>query len=199
VRKQVTTCLSHDGGFTFIELLLTSTLVVIVLGSVYLIYTAGHTTSKVGLTKADLQQNARIALDQMTREIRMAGYESPNLSNKACASKTATCVLPAQDASHIHVRGDIDGDNTTEEVEYELRNCVSGICELARRERDWNSTTSDWGAWSAYQLIAENVWGMTFTYLPSGNPKSVRVRVEVRNPAIGLAFTAVSDIRLRNL
>ncbi len=97
--------------------------------------------------------------------------------------------------------GDMDGDDTTEEVEYELQNCVNGICNLVRRERDWNSGASTWAAWSAYEVIASNVEGLTFTYLPALNPTRVRAQVDLRETAgvQTVTFTVVSDIQLRNL
>ncbi|MGH7371039.1 MAG: PilW family protein, partial [Candidatus Methylomirabilales bacterium] len=155
-----------------------------------------------GVDRAEIQQNARVALQSMTREIRMAGYESPGLANPACPSpKAAACVLPTQLASKIGLRGDVDGDGMTEEVEYELQNCVNQICNLVRRERDWNDATSTWGAWSAYETIAGNIEGLTVTYLPALTPSRLRVQVNVREPNAGpdVAYMVVSDMVLRNL
>lgn len=179
-----------------------SVLVVIIFIPLYTMFLAGHRTFNTGVDRAEIQQNARVALQSMSREIRMAGYESPGLANPACPSpKAAACVLPTQQAARIGLRADVDGDNTTEEVEYELRNCVNLICELARRERDWDNATSTWGAWSAYESIAGNIEGLTFTYLPALTPSRVRVRVNVRetNTAPDVAYMVVSDMVLRNL
>jgi len=179
-----------------------SVLVVIIFIPLYTMFLAGNRTFNTGVDRAEIQQNARVALQSMSREIRMAGYESPGLANPACPSpKAAACVLPTQQAARIGLRADVDGDNATEEVEYELRNCVNLICELARRERDWDDATSTWGAWSAYESIAGNVEGLTFTYLPALTPSRVRVRVNVRetNTAPDVAYMVVSDMVLRNL
>ncbi|MGH7387143.1 MAG: PilW family protein [Candidatus Methylomirabilales bacterium] len=191
-----------EQGFTVAEVLMASVLVVIIFIPLYGLFMAGHRTFNTGVGRAEIQQNARVALQMMTREIRMAGYEFPGLPNPACPSpKAAACVLPTRLASKIGFRADVDGDDTTEWVEYELRNCVNQICELARRERDWDSATSTWGAWSAYEAIAGNVEGLTFTYLPALNPTRVRVQVNVREPNAGpdVAYMVVSDMVLRNL
>jgi hypothetical protein len=132
----------------------------------------------------------------------MAGYESPGLVNPACPTpKTAPCALPTQQAAKIGLRADVDGDDTTEEVEYELQNCVNQICDLVRRERDWDSATSNWSAWSAYEVIAGNVEGLTFTYLPAINPTRVRLQVDARDLDTGpdVAFMVLSEMELRNL
>jgi len=202
VREQVSTQWRGEQGFTVAEVLMASVLVVIIFIPVYGLFMAGHRTFNTGVDRAEIQQNARVALQSMSREIRMAGYESPGLANPACPSpKAAACVLPTQQASRIGLRADVDVDGTTEEVEYELQNCVNLICTLVRRERDWNSGTSTWGAWSAYEAIAGNVEGLTFTYLPALTPSRVRVQVNVREPNAGpdVAYMVVSDMVLRNL
>ena len=179
-----------------------SVLVVIIFIPLYGLFMAGHRTFNTGVDRAEIQQNARVALQSMTREIRMAGYEFPGLLNPACPSpKAAACVLPTRLASKIGLIADVDGDGTTEEVEYELRNCVNQICTLVRRERNWDGATSTWGAWSAYETIAGNIEGLTFTYLPALTPSRVRVQVNVREPNTGpdVAYMVVSDMVLRNL
>jgi len=208
VREQVSTQWRGEQGFTVAEVLMASVLVVIIFIPVYGLFMAGHRTFNTGVDRAEIQQNARVALQSMSREIRMAGYESPGLANPACPSpKAAACVLPTRLASKIGLRADVDGmddvdgPDRTEEVEYELRNCVNLICELARRERDWDDATSTWGAWSAYETIAGNIEGLTFTYLPALTPSRVRVQVNVREPNAGpdVGYMVVSDMVLRNL
>jgi len=189
-------------GFTLAEALVASTMMAIVLVPLYTMFTTSYATYDKGVDRAEIQQDARVALQWMTREIRMAGYESPDLANPACAApKAATCILPTRQAAKVGLRADVDGDNTTEEVEYELRNCVGAICDLVRRERDWDGAAASWGAWSAYEIVAGNVEGLTFTYLPAANPTRVRVQVNLRELDTGpdVAFMVVSDIRLRNL
>jgi hypothetical protein len=207
VREQVSIRWRGEQGFTVAEVLMASVLVVIIFIPLYTLFMAGNRTFNTGVDRAEIQQNARVALQTMSQEIRMAGYEFPGLDNPpvsapACPSpKAAACVLPTRLASKIGLRADVDGNGTTEEVEYELRNCVNLICELARRERNWDSATSTWGAWSAYETVAGNIEGLTFTYLPALNPSRVRVQVNVREPnsAPDVAYMVVSDMVLRNL
>jgi hypothetical protein len=202
VSKQVGTRWRSEQGFTVAEVLLASVLVIIILIPLYGLFMTGHTTFNRGVDRAEIQQNARVALQWMTQEIRMAGYEFPGLANPACPSpKAAACVLPTQLASRIGLRGDVDGDGVTEWVEYELQNCVNLICQLVRRERDWDSATATWGAWSAFETIAGNIEGLTFMYLPALAPSRVRVQVNVREPNAGpdVAYMVVSDMVLRNL
>jgi hypothetical protein len=59
---------------TLLELLISATLFSLAMGGVYLLYTAMQETLSRGDMKTELQQNARIAIDRLVRELRMAGY-----------------------------------------------------------------------------------------------------------------------------
>jgi hypothetical protein len=61
-------------GFTLMEVLVTGTLFAFVTAGVYLLYTTMQETLDRGQVKTDLQQNARIGLDRLVQELRMAGY-----------------------------------------------------------------------------------------------------------------------------
>ncbi len=63
-------------GFSSIEVLVTSALFSLVIAGVYLLYTTMQETLDRGQVKSDLQQNARIGLDRLVRELRMAGYST---------------------------------------------------------------------------------------------------------------------------
>jgi len=63
-------------GFTILELILAGALGVVVLGGAYVVYDAGWSTVGRSERKADLQQNARAALDMLVWQIRHAGYQN---------------------------------------------------------------------------------------------------------------------------
>jgi prepilin-type N-terminal cleavage/methylation domain-containing protein len=67
-------------GFTLLELLISCTIFVIILLALYLVYDTGQVMAVRGETQTVIQQNARVAMETMAREIRMAGYGVPNLS-----------------------------------------------------------------------------------------------------------------------
>lgn len=201
-KEKHATRFGSEEGLTLVEILVGATLAVMIILPLFTMYSASQATYDTGMDRVDIQQNARVALYRMSREIRMAGYESPDLANPACPRpKAATCIVPVQLVSSISIRGDFDGDGITEEVEYDLQNCVNEICDLARREREWDNTASTWGAWFPYEIVANNLEGLTFSYLPAIDPTTVRIQVDVRdtNSRPNVAFTVVSDIQLRNL
>ncbi|NWG03866.1 MAG: prepilin-type N-terminal cleavage/methylation domain-containing protein [Syntrophaceae bacterium] len=61
-------------GLTLIELLIALVLSSILIAALYQIFIRQHKTYSVQDQVAEIQQHIRVAVDQMTREIRMAGY-----------------------------------------------------------------------------------------------------------------------------
>ena len=72
---------AHDRrGFTLVEILISATIMAIVLLAIYLVQDASQLTAVRGQTQTNIQQNARVAVEEMAREIRMAGYGVPNVN-----------------------------------------------------------------------------------------------------------------------
>jgi len=61
-------------GFTLIEILVTTALLGIVMMAIYSLYLTTQKTASTQDEVVELQQNLRIAMDQMVRDIRMAGF-----------------------------------------------------------------------------------------------------------------------------
>ncbi len=80
---------------TLLETLITTALFSLVIVGVYLLYTTMQSTLSRGELKTDLQQNARVGLDRMVQEIRMAGYSAgaaiPS-AEPALRGATRTCL-----------------------------------------------------------------------------------------------------------
>lgn len=70
--------LRKNSGFTLIELLIVLVLSSILLAGSYRTFIAQQKVYTVQDQVADTQQNVRVAIDKMTREIRMAGYGNIN-------------------------------------------------------------------------------------------------------------------------
>lgn len=65
------------GGFTLLEVLIAAVISTIVLLGLYQMYNANRTTYAKGEVKISIQQNARAAVELISRELRMVGYD-PN-------------------------------------------------------------------------------------------------------------------------
>jgi prepilin-type N-terminal cleavage/methylation domain-containing protein len=160
---------SSERGFSLIELLITTLVMTIVLGSVLYLSNQSLARQDFESERLSVQQNANEALDQMYRDIRMVGYPQSRLfanslgwsysnSNKVASGFTTI------NSSNVVFQGDIDNDGVVEVVEYRLNGT-----SLERSEVEKNSDGTVPSA--IYQLLAPNVTALSFTYyrLNSGN------------------------------
>lgn len=81
-------------GFTLIELLLVVAMLGLVMGAVFSLYRTQRNSAYSQVEVADVQQNLRIALDTISRDIRNAGILLPAGTNQAFASPTGTPPFP---------------------------------------------------------------------------------------------------------
>ena len=191
---------NRQAGFSLVELLITALILTVVLFAIYLMYETNMTTATWGNKKAELQQNARVALDMMEREIRMTGYDPSNTGATAIQSNP----LVSTDLIFI---ADVDGNNVTEKVQYTYNATPQTI---TRSVWQWNGTGWD-SVTATPEVVADGVSSLTLTYCYGDNtcptnpqPASVR-RITIAITASGKAgsktetFTFASDARLRNL
>ncbi|MGH7412159.1 MAG: PilW family protein, partial [Candidatus Methylomirabilis sp.] len=138
----------------------------VVLLALYLLYDLNQVTFVKGEQQADLQQNARIAVDRIVRELRLAGSErqAPPVIPASCAT-----AIQAAEATRINFIANIDADDPTERVEYTYDN-ASNPPRINRAQ--WTSAAGpgcNWTAPSGAQPFAERVTAVTFTYYDANN------------------------------
>lgn len=148
-------------GFTLVETLIAAALFSVVITGVYVLYTTMQSTLSRGELKSGLQQNARVGLDRMIQEIRMAGYDPSGaiplvtlLPKAAIRAASSTCLSfvsynPSPPVKSAQITYDLSG--TT----------------LRRREDPWDGTNAFSGG--SAQDQAEPVNALTFTYYDSNN------------------------------
>ena len=69
---------SRQQGFSLIELVIGMAIFLLVLLAIYQLFDTGSATYRSGQRKVDVQQNARVALDEIVRQLRVAGYYPEN-------------------------------------------------------------------------------------------------------------------------
>ncbi|MBE0569135.1 MAG: PilW family protein [Deltaproteobacteria bacterium] len=72
---------SAEAGFTLIEVLMALAIMTIAMTAVFATFLSQQQSFTVQSRVAEMQQNLRIAVDSMTRDIRMAGYGMPLTTN----------------------------------------------------------------------------------------------------------------------
>ncbi|MBI4639421.1 MAG: prepilin-type N-terminal cleavage/methylation domain-containing protein, partial [Candidatus Tectomicrobia bacterium] len=95
-------------GLTLIELMVALTISAILLVSIFSLFMSQQSAYRLQDQIAAMDQNARIGMEVMLREIRLAGYPTGG-------------VLTAE-ANQFSFQGDMDGDGTAETITYALDN-----------------------------------------------------------------------------
>ena len=88
-------------GVTLIELLIALVLSSILIAALYRLFISQQKTYTIQDQVADMQQNIRVAIDQMTREIRMAGYGGDILAVFGTINGFTNIITPANNSITI--------------------------------------------------------------------------------------------------
>jgi Tfp pilus assembly protein PilW len=91
-----------EDGHSLIEMMVAATVVAMLLGGILPLLTSGQNTYEAQSSDMTMRQGARVALDKLTREIRLAGYGIDNIA-QAFSSASGTELQFAADID--------DGDN----------------------------------------------------------------------------------------
>ncbi|MEW6327312.1 MAG: prepilin-type N-terminal cleavage/methylation domain-containing protein [Thermodesulfobacteriota bacterium] len=156
-------------GFSLVELLIAIAISGIVLGAVSSLFIMQNKSYSVQEQVAEMQQNARAAMDIMTREIRMAGCDTTGSANAGIVSVTSNSINFTQDTN-----GDGDTSDANENITYSLYTS-SGIQKIGRNTGGIN------------QPVAENIQALTFAYYDS-NGNTTAILANIRQ--IELTITA---------
>ncbi len=157
-------------GFSLLEVLVAGALFSVVIAGVYLLYTTMQGTLTRGEMKSDLQQNARVGLDRMVQELRMAGYDP----------QKALEHVPSQRFNELRLAGDhclsfVTYWNDTEssppvmrsvQVTYSVKDDA-----LHRRVDKWVPGMNIFTIppFSSIRSLAESVSQLSFTYYDAFN------------------------------
>jgi type II secretory pathway component PulJ len=151
-------------GFSLLEVLIAGALFSMVMAGVYLLYTTMQNTFTRGEMKSDLHQNARVGLDRLVQELRMAGYDRENALDQVTDQRYNEIRAAGSSClSFVTSRKHDDGSERSVRLTYSL----SGTA-LRRREDDWNQTTQVFGG-SSTQPLANSVSQLAFTYYDAFN------------------------------
>jgi type IV pilus assembly protein PilW len=178
----------NQRGFTLVELLIAMAVGVVAMGSIAATFQIQFKSLKREEMASEMRNNVRVAVELMTKELLMAGYDPSG--NAGAGIVTAT-------ASSINFTRDRDGDGL-----------LTGVGEDIEYEYDATDLTVTRNS----HVIAENITGVSFTYYDSGNNSTSiaadvrRIRVQVngrsrgRIPEAGYLTTSLSsDATPRNL
>ncbi len=113
-----------ERGFSLMEVLIAMAVSTIVMFAIYTTFASGAGTYAKGDVKADIHQNTRASMGLMVREIRLAGYFPENVRDflppppPPAVPVCGPAGISIAAANQITMCGDIDGDNSSDEITY---------------------------------------------------------------------------------
>ena len=147
-------------GFTLIEILISLSIFLLVLLAIYELFDTNRATYVSGQRKVDVQQNARLALDEIMREVRMAGYFPENFPTPPIP-RLSNPIQVATNAA-LAIYGDPDGTGGSNVFLF----CLDG--SLVRRQKAAPAVLAAYTC-SAGNILAENITSLRFAYLDTNN------------------------------
>ena len=109
---------NKESGFTLVELLIAMTIGLIILGALSSTFLMQRKIYDVQEQIVEMVQTARAAMDMMTREIRMAGYDPTGLAGAGIVSVATDKIYITMDITGGESDGiDNDGDGNVDEAD----------------------------------------------------------------------------------
>ena len=183
------TNLQPNYGFSLLEMLIVLAVFTFIVGGIFSNLSQSQVRYQFEQEVAELQQSARNAVDLMEREIKLAGFPKASYYNSAqnwtiANSNKVAAGFITINASNLVFEADVEEDGIVERVDYNL---ASGT--LSRSAQD---KPAGGGAPAAvYQVLANNVTALTFTYLDS-NGTVTATASQVRSVQILLSLNTTN-------
>ena len=146
---------SKEQGFTLIEILIAMAITGIVSAAIFTAFQSQQKTYIIQENVAVMQQNLRVGMDMMVREIRMAGYDPTKNADAGIVSVVSNSITFTIDEN-----GDEDTGDSNENITYSLYTS-DGIQKLGRKAPSLN------------RPVAENIEALEFFYTLADGSKSL--------------------------
>jgi prepilin-type N-terminal cleavage/methylation domain-containing protein len=175
-------------GLTMIEVLVSLTIFLVVLLAVYQLFDTSHATYQSGTRKQDVQQQARLAMDEMVRALRMAGYVPENYDADLTNDLSGTARLHVGTANALAAFGSLEGGNQSMVFLF-CQNNTTLLKKVSTNTADAATYTCNNG-----DVLADNVSFLGFTYF-DGNGTQVPANLDTRplGAALDLATRTARD------
>ena len=159
--------LRGQDGFTLVELMVAMSIFLLVLVAVLQVFDPSHRAFQASERKLGVQQNARVAMDMMARQIRTAGYFPENVDTDPANDIANPLGVQAASESALALAGVLDGpDPDGIERSRAFTFCLDGTG--LRRVRGALGVAGSYTCASG-DLLAESVTALAFAYFDSAN------------------------------
>jgi prepilin-type N-terminal cleavage/methylation domain-containing protein len=145
-----------QGGFTIVEMMIALSIFFLVLGGLFQIFGPSNVMYAAGQRKLDVQQNARVAMDTIIRQMRMAGYFPENFDADPLNDVVGNVTVQIATDAALTVYGDTEGTGVSRVYTFCLD--AGGL----RRLRE-NLATATYQCGNG-EVLAENITSLRFAY-----------------------------------
>ncbi|HEY7518963.1 MAG TPA: prepilin-type N-terminal cleavage/methylation domain-containing protein [Methylomirabilota bacterium] len=149
-----------QSGFTIVEVLVALSIFLLILMGIMQVFEPSNSAYQSSQRKLNVQQNGRVAMDVMVRQIRMAGYFPENIDTDN-SNDQQNSVEVATNAA-IAVAGDLDGSGSTNAFFFCLDS--AGLRRVQGPRGAASSYTCSNGV-----VLAEGVTNLGFAYYDANN------------------------------
>src|SRR5215468_5042881 len=118
---------SSNSGFSLIELMIVLVILLTITGAIFQLINLSTERSATEQTKVDMFQEAREFMDQMSRDLRGAGYPNPRNMDQSLLNqdpikndKDAAVGITKIGPGDLWFEGDVDGSGMISVIQYHL-------------------------------------------------------------------------------
>jgi Tfp pilus assembly protein PilW len=193
---------STEAGFSLLELMIVVCTLLVITAAVFQLIDLTTQRSSAEQTKLDMFQEAREFMDQMTRDLRQAGYPNarnfaPGILSSPFSDDMRVAVgLVKVAPSELWFEADVDGTGAVSVVHYFLDISTANNCPCLKRSQVPKANGNPLGQTASYQI---EVQGVTNTNIFSAYDDTVSqtLPIDFSNPAIASVDTIQSVLSLQ--
>jgi prepilin-type N-terminal cleavage/methylation domain-containing protein len=209
--------MNNERGFTLAEMMVVCAIVGLVMASLLGLVMSGQQAYWYGTTQVDAQQNARVAIERIMKDIREAGYypQNPDTAPATCTAVpcyTFNAVGTGLSSSSLVLQYDWNGDGAVASgaVNDPVLCATGAACRGERVTYSFASgavTRQEPGVnGGAAETLASGISSMSFGYLAEDGTtttaaaavRTVTVTVTAQTATNGAFVTMTDRVRLRN-
>jgi prepilin-type N-terminal cleavage/methylation domain-containing protein len=131
-----------NSGFSLLEMMIVMVVLLIITAAIFQVINLSTERSSAEQTKVDMFQEAREFMDQMSRDMRTAGYPNPRNMDQAVFTEDpivndlhAAAGVVKVDSGDLWFEGDVDGSGVVSVVQYHLDTSTANNCPCLKRSQ----------------------------------------------------------------